>query len=182
MTAIVGSTGAGKSTLVRVIMSLLPPDSGRVVLYEPSGKEVPSGVLTRCNFMYVPQGNSLMSGTIRENLLLARPDATDEDLRNVLHIAAADFVYDLQDGLDTVCAEIGAGISEGQAQRIAIARALLRPGGILVLDEATSALDADTELELLERLGAKYRGHKTILCITHRPAATSYADSVLHLQ
>ena len=182
MTAIVGSTGAGKSTLVRVIMSLLTPDSGRVVLYEASGKEVPSGVLTRCNFMYVPQGNSLMSGTIRENLLLARPDATEEDLRNVLHIAAADFVYDLQDGLDTVCAEIGAGISEGQAQRIAIARALLRPGGILVLDEATSALDADTELELLERLGAKYRGHKTILCITHRPAATSYADSVLHLQ
>ena len=181
MTAIVGSTGAGKSTLVRVIMSLLPPDSGRVVLYEASGREVPTGVLTRCNFMYVPQGNSLMSGTIRENLLLARPDASEEDLKEVLHIAAADFVYELQDGLDTVCAEIGAGISEGQAQRIAIARALLRPGGILVLDEATSALDADTELELLERLGAKYRGVKTILCITHRPAATSYADSVLHL-
>ena len=181
MTAIVGSTGAGKSTLVRVIMSLLPPDSGKVMLYEASGREVQSGVLTRCNFMYVPQGNSLMSGTIRENLLLARPDATEDDLRDVLHIAAADFVYELQDGLDTVCAEIGAGISEGQAQRIAIARALLRPGGILVLDEATSALDADTELELLERMGAKYRGVKTILCITHRPAATSYADQVLHL-
>ncbi len=180
MTAIIGSTGAGKSTLVRVIMALLQPDSGRVVLYS-DGKELPSGVRTRCNFMYVPQGNSLMSGTIRENLLMADPEAGEERLKEVLHLAAADFVYELQDGLDTVCAEIGAGLSEGQAQRIAIARALLRPGGILVLDEATSALDADTELELLERLGARYRGSKTILCITHRPAATSYADKVLKL-
>ena len=181
MTAIIGSTGAGKSTLVRVIMALLPPDSGTVTLYDASGREVPSGVLTRCNFMYVPQGNSLMSGTIRENLLLAKKDASEDELREVLHLAAADFVWDLQDGIETVCAEIGAGLSEGQAQRIAIARALLRPGGILVLDEATSALDADTELELLERLGARYRGAKTILCITHRPAATSYADAVLKL-
>ena len=180
MTAIIGSTGAGKSTLVRVIMSLLQPDSGSVKLYS-GDVEVPSGVRTRCNFMYVPQGNSLMSGTIRENLLMADPDADEARLREALHLAAADFVYDLQDGLDTVCAEIGAGLSEGQAQRIAIARALLRPGGILVLDEATSALDAETELELLERLGARYRGSKTILCITHRPAATSYADGVLRL-
>ena len=178
MTAIIGSTGAGKSTLVRVIMSLLPPDRGRVFLYDGI-TEVPSGTRTRCNFMYVPQGNSLLSGTIRENLLLAKPDASEEELHEALHLAAADFVYELENGLDTVCAEIGAGISEGQAQRIAIARALLRPGGILVLDEATSALDADTELELLERLGARYRGTKTILCITHRPAATSYADGVL---
>ena len=187
MTAIIGSTGAGKSTLIRVIMALLPPDSGRVVLYSPAagaaskGVEVESGVRTRCNFMYVPQGNSLMSGSLRENLLLAKPDATDEEIRDALHLAAADFVYDLQDGLDTVCAEIGAGLSEGQAQRIAIARALLRPGGILVLDEATSALDAETELELLERIGARFRGSKTIICITHRPAATSYADAVLKL-
>lgn len=180
MTAIIGSTGAGKSTLVRVIMALLEPDSGSIILYNGS-TEVPSGVRTRCNFMYVPQGNSLMSGSIRENLLLAKPDATEDELREALHLAAADFVYDLENGLDTVCAEIGAGLSEGQAQRIAIARALLRPGGILVLDEATSALDADTELELLERLGARYRGSKTILCITHRPAATSYTDGVLKL-
>lgn len=182
MTAIVGSTGAGKSTLVRIVMALLKPDGGRVLLYEPSGgREVPSGVRTRCNFMYVPQGNSLMSGTIRENLLLADPAASEERLAEVLHLAAADFVFELPDGLDTVCAETGGGLSEGQAQRIAIARALLRPGGILVLDEATSALDADTELEMLSRLGAKYRGRKTILCITHRPAATTYADKVLRL-
>lgn len=180
MTAIIGSTGAGKSTLVRVIMALLQPDSGKIILYS-GDRELPSGVRTRCNFMYVPQGNSLMSGTIRENLLMADPSADEARLKEVLHLAASDFVYELQDGLDTVCAEIGAGLSEGQAQRIAIARALLRPGGILVLDEATSALDADTELELLERLGARYRGSKTILCITHRPAATSYADEVLKL-
>lgn len=181
MTAIIGSTGAGKSTLVRVVMALLKPDDGSVTLYDAAGRETPSGVRTRCNFMYVPQGNSLMSGSIRENLLLADPSAGEDRIAEVLHLAAADFVYDLPNGLDTVCAEIGAGLSEGQAQRIAIARALLRPGGILVLDEATSALDADTELELLERMGARYRGSKTILCITHRPAATSFADSVLKL-
>ena len=180
MTAILGSTGAGKSTLIRVIMALLRPDSGSVTLYS-GDREAPSVVRTRCNFMYVPQGNSLMSGSIRENLLLADPSADDERIAEALHLAAADFVYDLPDGLDTVCAEIGAGLSEGQAQRIAIARALLRPGGILVLDEATSALDSQTELELLERIGARFRGVKTILCITHRPAATSYADGVLHL-
>jgi len=122
-----------------------------------------------------------MSGTIRQNLLLAKPDASEEELLKVLHLAAADFVKDLPQGLDTECAEVGAGLSEGQAQRIAIARALLRPGGILILDEATSALDADTELALLENIGKAFRGSKTILCITHRPAATSYADSELHI-
>ena len=180
MTAILGSTGAGKSTLIRIIMALLPPQEGRVVLYS-GNTEKGTCVGTRCNFMYVPQGNSLMSGTIRENLLMADPDATEEQIREVLHIAAADFVYTLDNGLDTRCAEIGSGLSEGQAQRIAIARALLRPGGILILDEATSALDADTEQALLQRLADRYHGTKTILCITHRPAATSYADSVLTL-
>ncbi len=178
MTAILGSTGAGKSTLVKVILALLKPTAGRVVLYEP---ETEASAATRGNFMYVPQGNSLMSGSIRDNLLLADPQASDERLMEALHLAAADFVESLPEGLNTVCAEVGSGLSEGQAQRIAIARALLRPGGILVLDEATSALDADTELELLERLSAHFHGSKTILCVTHRPAATSYADAVLRL-
>lgn len=192
VTAITGETGSGKSTLIKVMMSLLKPTSGRVVLYSGDTAACGDGGMTpdfasgltsnpdtRCNFMYVPQGNSLLSGTIRENLLLARSDASEEEMREALHIAAADFVLDLPKGLETQCSEIGRGLSEGQAQRIAIARALLRPGGILVLDEATSALDAGTELELLSRIGEKYKGRKTIICITHRPAATSYADSVL---
>lgn len=180
MTAILGPTGAGKSTLVRIIMALLKPDSGRVVLYG-DGVTVESDPSTRCNFMYVPQGNSLMSGTIAENLRMAKPDATDDEIRDALHLAAADFVYELQDGLDTLCAEKGSGLSEGQAQRIAIARALLRPGGILILDEATSALDAETERELLQRIADRCHGTRTILCITHRPAATSYADAELKI-
>lgn len=180
LTTILGPTGAGKSTLVRIVMSLLSPESGRVLLY--SGRDMhESCVATRCNFMYVPQGNSLMSGTIRHNLLMAKPDAGEDDIREVLHLAAADFVYGLPDGLETVCAEVGSGLSEGQAQRIAIARALLRPGGILVLDEATSALDQNTEQELLQRIAGRYHGSKTILCVTHRPAAGTYADSVLNL-
>lgn len=180
LTTILGPTGAGKSTLVRIVISLLSPESGRVLLY--SGRDMhESCVATRCNFMYVPQGNSLMSGTIRHNLLMANPAAGEDDIREVLHLAAADFVYGLPDGLETVCAEVGSGLSEGQAQRIAIARALLRPGGILVLDEATSALDQNTEQELLQRIAERYHGSKTILCVTHRPAAGTYADSVLNL-
>lgn len=178
MTAIIGSTGAGKSTLIRLVLALLKPESGSVTLYSP---EIESSVATRCNFMYVPQGNSLMSGTIRQNLLLAKNDATDEEIKDALHLAAADFVLDLPKGLETPCSEVGRGLSEGQAQRISIARALLRPGGILILDEATSALDADTELELLTRLNRHYKGSKTILCITHRPAATTFADAVLKI-
>ena len=180
MTAILGPTGSGKSTLVKVIMNLLRPVEGTVTLYD-GAVSLPSGSGTLCNFMYVPQGNSLMSGSIRQNLRLAAPQATDEEMLAALGDASADFVKDLPDGLDTLCAEVGQGLSEGQAQRIAIARALLRPGGILVLDEATSALDEATELELLENIARKYRGSKTILCITHRPAATGYADLTLKL-
>lgn len=179
-TVILGPTGAGKSTLIRMILALLKPTEGRISLYNSSCK-VEVSPRTRTNFMYVPQGNSLMSGTVRENLLMAAPDATDDMMKEALHLAAADFVMDLADGLDTSCAEIGSGLSEGQAQRIAIARSLLRPGGVLILDEATSALDADTEQQLLERLAGRYKGSKTIICITHRPAATNYADSVLRI-
>lgn len=181
LTAITGATGEGKSTLVKVIMSLLKPTGGEVTLYDLDSASVPSGAETLCNFMYVPQGNSLMSGTIRGNLLLAKPDAGDDELWDALDVAQAGFVKELPDGLDSVCAEIGAGLSEGQAQRIAIARALLRPGGILILDEATSALDEATEAALLEAIATRYHGRKTILCITHRPAAVQYADSELHL-
>lgn len=177
-TAVTGTTGSGKSTLVKVLMSLLKPVSGTVELYDPPTS---AGAATLCNFMYVPQGNSLMSGTVRQNLQLAAPGAADDRLWEVLDLAEAGFVRELPDGLDTVCAESGGGLSEGQAQRIAIARALLRPGGILVLDEATSALDAATEERLLANIAARCGGNKTVICITHRPAAALHADSELKM-
>ena len=135
---------------------------------------------TRCNLVYVPQGNTLFSGTIRENLLMGNPDASEAELRKVLHTAAADFVFDLASGLDTQCFESGAGLSEGQAQRIAIARALLRPGSILLLDEFSSALDAQTESTLLERLTSDLPD-RTMIFITHRDRIIDFCDSVLRL-
>ena len=179
MTVITGPTGEGKSTLAQLLLALLAPTNGSIELY--SSLSVPVSPATRCNFMYVPQGNSLLSGSVRANLLMARPGASEEELRDVLHVAAADFVLELPDGLDTSCAEIGRGLSEGQAQRIAIARALLRPGGILILDEATSALDPKTEQLVLERIKERFGNTKTIICITHRPAAAALADSHLAL-
>ena len=180
VTAVMGVTGVGKSTLTRLVLALLRPAAGSVTLYD-AARSVPASPATRCNFRYVPQGNSLMSGTVRDNLLMANPLATEEELREALHLAVADFILDLPDGLDTMCSEKGSGLSEGQAQRVAIARALLHSGGVLILDESTSALDRDTEDELLRRLSKKLSGGKTILWITHRESVTSIADAVLKI-
>ena len=180
MTVLTGPTGAGKSTVSRLALGLLHPESGSVELYGP-GDSVPAGPGTRCNFCYVPQGNSLLSGSVRDNLLLARPGASEAQLREALHTAAADFVFGLPEGLDTPCGETGGGLSEGQCQRIAIARALLQDGGVLILDEATSALDAETEGMLLDRICERYRGKKTLLFISHRTAVSARADAVLEM-
>lgn len=179
MTAILGETGAGKTTLIRLILALVRPTSGHVVLYhgEQSAEASPR---TRANLVYVPQGNTLFSGTIRENLLLGCPDATDDELWRVLRIACADFVEQLPQGLDTPCGEQGGGLSEGQAQRIAIARSLLRPGSILLLDEATSALDPDTERRFLQHISTEI-GNRTLLFITHRTSVLEYCDRVLRV-
>lgn len=178
-TALVGETGVGKSTLMRLILSLLHPDDGKIMMYN-SDQVVEVSSKTRCNIVYVPQGNTLMSGTIRENLLLGDPDATDGDLEKVLHIAVADFVFDLPDGLDTICGERGSGLSEGQAQRIAIARALLRNGGLLLLDEPTASLDSHTEELLLERLSENLEG-RTLIMVTHREMAADLCQETLRL-
>lgn len=178
-TALVGETGAGKSTLMRLMLSLLSPDSGSVLMYN-GAQETQVSPQTRCNIVYVPQGNTLMSGTIRDNLLLGDPSATEEQMKDVLHLAAADFVADLPDGLDTLCGERGSGLSEGQAQRIAIARSLLRKGGLMLLDEPTSALDAETEETLLKRLTSRLDG-RTMVIVTHREATAALCDSQLRV-
>ncbi len=180
MTVIMGPTGSGKSTLSRLVLGLLKPAAGSIEVYGPEGA-FPAGPAVRGNFLYVPQGNSLLSGTIRENLLLARADASEEQIRTALHTAVADFVWDLPEGLDTLCGEAGSGLSEGQCQRIAIARALLREGGALILDEATSALDAETEATLLDRLYSRFHGNKTLLFISHRDAISARADAILRV-
>ena len=178
-TAILGETGAGKTTLIRLILALLRPQEGDISLYHADGDGQQLSPRMRCNFVYVPQGNTLMSGTIRDNLLMGSPTATDDEMYDALHQACADFVSQLPDGLDTRCSESGAGLSEGQAQRIAIARALLRNRPVMLFDEATSALDIDTERRLLANvLGSRQH---TIIFITHRPAVVEYCDEVLRL-
>ena len=179
-TAVTGPTGIGKSTLIRLALALLRPSEGSVTLYD-STNSVAASPLTRCNFTYVPQGNTLVSGTIRENLLLAAPEASEEEMKEALKDAAADFVFDLKDGLDERCGESGSGLSEGQSQRIAIARALLHPSGIMVLDEATSSLDPETEQTVLENLISRCHSRKTVIFISHREAVSVRSDSVLAL-
>lgn len=178
-TAILGETGAGKTTLIRLILALVHPTGGKAEIYNESKVKELSPRL-RCNFVYVPQGNTLLSGTIRENLRLGRLDATEEEMFGALHQACADFVKELPDGLDTQCTEAGGGLSEGQAQRITIARALLRNRSVMLFDEATSALDPETEKQLLKNILANH--DKTVIFITHRPAVVEYCDQTLRVE
>lgn len=180
-TAILGETGAGKTTLIRLILALLVPQKGSVEFYD-GNISVKASPRTRCNLVYVPQGNTLMSGSIRQNLLLGKSDASDEELWEVLKLACADFVNDIPEGLDFLCGEGGQGLSEGQAQRLTIARALLRNGSILLLDEATSALDVETEARLLDNLTERTTTRQTVICITHRPAITAHCSQTLKLK
>jgi ABC-type multidrug transport system fused ATPase/permease subunit len=187
-TAIVGETGAGKTSLFRLMLGLVEPQTGRVAVYSGDVAAAFGGDVVEKNvsadtsdcFVYVPQGNSLMSGSVRYNLLLAKPSATEDELHKVLQTACAEFVLDLPAGLDTELGERGLGLSEGQAQRIAVARGLLRPGNILLLDEISSALDESTERELFRRLFKNF-GDKTVILVTHRTAVATMCDAVVTL-
>ena len=179
MVAVMGETGVGKTTLLRLLLALVKPDSGSITIKDEKMTEEVSE-RTRSNFVYVPQGGSLFSGTIRENLLMGDSNANDEEIIRVLNIASANFVLELPEGLDTKLGENGAGLSEGQAQRVAIARSLLRPGKILLLDEATSALDTETEQQFLKNL-KKEIDNRTVLFITHQVEVAAFCDYQYHL-
>ena len=178
-TAIMGATGIGKTTLFRLLLALIEPQSGHISLYGDKDR-IAVSEQTREHFVYVPQGNTLLSGTLRFNMQLAKPDATDEEIYDALHTAAADFVFELPEGIDTELGERGSGLSEGQAQRIAIARGLLRPGSILLLDEISASLDEQTEQLLYNRLFSRFP-KKTMIFITHRATVSQMCDEIIPL-
>ncbi len=175
-TAIVGKSGIGKTTLVRLIMAFTDNMTGNITFFNTYGDTMKASPDARNFIAYVPQGNTLFSGTIKENILMGKKDATDEEIVEALKSSAAyDFIKEFPKGIDTVIGEKGIGISEGQAQRIAIARALVRKAPFLILDEATSSLDESTELRVLEGI-RKWQPSPTCILITHRKSVLQYCD------
>ena len=178
ITALVGPSGEGKTTVLRLLLGMIEPEKGTCTFLSESGRSLPVSADTRSLISYVPQGNTLLSGTIAENMRLARQDAADEEIIAALKLACAwDFIKKLPDGINDSIYERGKGLSEGQAQRIAIARALLRKAPVLLMDEATSALDVDTEKKVLQNILKKAPGH-TYIITTHRPSVLSLSDRV----
>lgn len=177
ITAITGESGSGKSTLFKILLGLYEPDGGSAAF----GDGTPINAGTRGMFSYVPQGNMILSGTIRDNITLCNEEVSDEQIEKAARAAVIyDFIKELPDGFDTVLSERGAGLSEGQVQRISIARALLFDAPILLLDESTSALDEQTETELLSNI--KSMTDKTVLFITHRNTSISVCDHIIHVE
>ena len=176
--ALVGPSGEGKSTMIRLILGLIRPEDGGVKLRASGGQEIEMNAETRHLFAYVPQGNTILSGTIAENMRMVKEDATDEEIVEALKVACAwDFVEKLPQQINNSVGERGRGLSEGQAQRIAIARAVLRDAPILLLDEATSALDVTTERTVLRNI-VKQHPNKTCIVTTHRPSVLNLCQRV----
>jgi ATP-binding cassette subfamily B protein len=173
LTVITGASGIGKSTLLKLMLGVYKPSGGQLLI-QTETDEIQVSRSVRSLFSYAPQGNLLLSGTLRENILLSCPNASEAQIRKALYVSAMDeYVATLPQGLDTVLGENGAGLSEGQAQRISLARAVLSDTPVLLLDEVTSALDAQTEALVLERICAL--PGKTCIAVTHRPAALALA-------
>lgn len=176
---ITGVSGIGKSTLLKLLLGIFEPEGGRLYL-RCAGEPVELNRSTRRLFAYVPQGNLLLSGTLRDNLTVVRPQATEEEIQQAVYVSAMDeFLPQLPLGLDTMLGESGAGLSEGQAQRLAIARAVLGGAPVLLLDECTSALDEETERKVLERL--KALPGLTCIAVTHHPAAIGMCDYIVEI-
>lgn len=177
---ITGPSGVGKSTLLKLILGIFAPEQGSLYL-QCGNEKISIDGSTRKLFSYVPQGNLLFSGTIKENLLVVKPDATDEEIKQAVYVSAMDlYLHQLPEGLNTVLGESGAGLSEGQAQRLAIARAILGGAPILLLDECTSALDTQTEALVLQRL--RQLNNKTCIAVTHRLAAEGVCDTSIQMR
>ncbi|MBP5332274.1 MAG: ABC transporter ATP-binding protein [Lachnospiraceae bacterium] len=180
--AIIGESGIGKTTLLRIIMSFMSSYEGKVNFFDNNNNADPANANTRKYISYVPQGNTLFSGTIRENIRMGKLDATDDEMWEALKLAAGDeFVRELPQGIDTVIGERGHGISEGQAQRIAIARAFVRKAPLLILDEATSALDERTEKEVISGL-QQLSPRPTCVVVTHRKSILEYCDREIKIE
>ena len=176
--ALVGPSGEGKTTMIRLILGLIRPEKGQAVIIGSNGGEVEMNAETRHLFAYVPQGNTILSGTVAENMRMVKRDAADEEIIEALKVACAwDFVKNMPDGINSNVGERGRGLSEGQAQRIAIARAVLRNSPILLLDEATSALDVTTERMVLRNI-IQQKPNKTCIVTTHRPSVLSMCQRV----
>ena len=177
--ALVGPSGEGKTTLIRLILGLVCPGEGHVVLRDcATGREAPANAETRRLFAYVPQGNTIFSGTVAENMRLVKESATDEEIIEALKLACAwEFVEKMPEQINSPVGERGKGLSEGQAQRLALARALLRDAPILLLDEATSALDVATERAVLRNIAGCGMG-KTCIVTTHRPSVLNLCQRV----
>ena len=176
--ALVGPSGEGKTTMIRLILGLIRPQDGNVTLCASDGSEIPMNAETRHLFAYVPQGNTIISGTIAENMRMVKEDATDEEIIEALKVSCAwDFVEKMPDTINSNVGERGRGLSEGQAQRIAIARAVLRDAPVLLLDEATSALDVTTERKVLRNI-IRQHPNKTCIVTTHRPSVLNLCQRV----
>lgn len=176
--ALIGPSGQGKTTTLNLILGLWHPKKGKITVGNPGGMELKASSSTRCLFSYIPQGNTMFSGTIADNMRMVKSDATDDEIRAALEAACAwEFVEKLDKGMDTEVRERGTRFSEGQKQRLSIARAILADAPVMILDEATSALDVAMERRVLRRI-IKKEPHRTVIVAAHRPSVFSMCSRV----